>query len=116
MHKIFSVSVERSQHWASKARCIDVELGAATPDDVVPFVKQRRDLGFDDATVYCNRSTLVAVKQRLKEAHVSGVYLWIATLDGTRDVPGAWAVQYQGGVHSAFDLSVLHGVDNFHTP
>jgi hypothetical protein len=41
---------------------------------------------------------------------------WIATLDGTTDVPGAWAVQYQGGMRAPYDLSVLIGVDNFHAP
>lgn len=116
MHRVFSVSVLRDAHWARQARCIDIENGAAHPEDAVPFVRERRRLGFNDATVYVNRSNHDDVAERLQHADLRGVRFWVATLDGTQAVPGAWAVQYQGGMHAAFDLSVLHGTDNFHAP
>lgn len=115
MHKVFRISVHSDPGWAAHARCIDIETGAAAPADAVPFVRERRRLGFDDATVYVNRSNMTEVRRLLEAAHLPALF-WVATLDGTQDVPGAWAVQYQGGLHSAFDLSVLHGVDNFHRP
>jgi hypothetical protein len=115
MGKIISVSVEREASWAAKARCIDIESGAAQPEDAVPFIKERRARGFNDGTVYVNRSNRAEVAERLERAHLSALF-WVATLDGTQSVEGAWAVQYQGGMHSAFDLSVLHGADNFHRP
>lgn len=115
MHKVFSISVHPDAGWAAKARCIDIESGAAQPSDAVPFIRERRRLGFDDGTVYVNRSNHDDVAARLKAAGLHALF-WVATLDGTQDVPGAWAVQYQGGLHAPFDLSVLHGPDNFHRP
>lgn len=115
MHKVFAISVHNDPTWAHRARCIDVENGAATIDHVVPFLNLRRELGFDDGTVYVNRSNHDAVQERCHAAGLNPLF-WVATLDGTQDVPGAWAVQYQGGEHAPFDLSVLLGWDNFHRP
>lgn len=115
MHKVFAISVHDDITAAHHARCIDVENGATTPDHVVPFLRLRRSLGFNDGTVYVNRSNHDMVERLCIDAGLRP-FFWVATLDGTQDVPGAWAVQYQGGEHAAFDLSVLHGVDNFHRP
>lgn len=124
MAKVFRISVEREASWARIARCIDLENGAGEPQDAAPFVKARWDFGFNDATVYVNRSNRDDVKERLAHAGfkttqqpstaVQYAYDWVATLDGT-DVPDAWAVQI-ATVHGAYDLSVLHGVNNFHPP
>jgi hypothetical protein len=116
MAKVFRVSVRADPTWAASARCIDVEQGAASPNQAVAFVEERRRLGFDDATVYCDRSTWTTLITQFARAKVEAPLWWIATLDGTGYLPGAWAVQYQGGPHAPYDLSVLHGVDNFHRP
>ena len=116
MAKVFRVSVRGEADWAHSARCIDVENGAATPADAVEFVKERRRLGYDDATVYVNRSNHQATADLIEKAGLEPPFWWVATLDGTQDVAGAWAVQYQGGTHAAYDLSILHGVNNFHAP
>lgn len=116
MARVIRVSTSAEADWARDARCIDVETGAATPADAVAFVRERRRLGFDDATVYVNRSNHDEVAKLIAEVKLAPPFWWVATLDGTQDVPGAWAVQYQGGMHAAFDLSVLHGVNNFRAP
>ncbi len=82
----------------------------------MPFLVERHK-HYGDAAPYCNRSSLPSVKQHCERAGIlAGMHFWVATLDGTQDVPGAWAVQYQGGMHSPFDLSVLHAPDTFHRP
>lgn len=114
MFKIISVSLEREAHWASLARCIDIENGAAGVADAVPFLQERRHLGFNDGTVYVNRSNREEVRQRCEHAGLHP-YEWVSTLDGTM-ILDAWATQVHGGLDAPFDLSVLRGVDNFHTP
>jgi hypothetical protein len=116
MAKVIRISVGADPAWAAHARCIDVETGAATLEQAMAFVRERRNFGYDDATVYCDRSTLVALVEAFEHAKIRPPYWWVATLDQTQDVAGAWAVQYQGGPHAPYDLSVLHGVDNFHRP
>ena len=116
MAKVFRISVEQDASWARLARCIDVESGDATPLDAVAFVHHRRSLGFDDATVYVNRSNLPTVASAMKSADLSPPRYWVATLDGTMDVAGAWAVQYQGGMNARFDVSILYGRNDFHRP
>lgn len=115
MAGVFSVSVEREAYWAQQARCIDVEKGAALPEDVVSFIKERRK-HYDDATAYVNRSNWDAVRNLVAEAHIPQPFYWVSTLDGTTDVPGAWAVQDHGGMTSPYDTSILFGVNNFHKP
>lgn len=115
MGRIFSVSVRPETSYANVARCIDIETGAAAPSDAVTFVQERRKR-FNDATCYVNRSNWQLVRQLFTDAREPEPLWWVATLDGTQNIPGAWAVQYYGGMHTAYDLSILHGVDNFHTP
>lgn len=116
MAKIFCVSVQRDAFWAKFARCIDVEKEAALPEDVPGFIAERRAHGFNDATVYVNRSNIDAVKAEVEQHHLAPPFYWVATLDGTQHFEGAWAVQYAGGVNAPFDVSVLHGINNFVTP
>jgi hypothetical protein len=115
MAAVRRITVEGGAEWADRASIIDVETGAATPQDVVPFLRRRMSHGWNDGTAYVNRSNWQAVKDLVNAAGLPCLY-WVATLDGTQDIPGAWAVQYQGGVSAAFDLSVLHGVNHFHRP
>lgn len=114
MHKTIALSVEREARWARLARGIDVERGAAQPEDVVPFLQERRRLGFNDGTVYVNRSNRGDVGERCQHAGLHP-YEWVSTLDGTI-VPGVWATQLHGGMTSGFDLSILQGRDTFHRP
>lgn len=119
MARIFKISVERSPLWAEKARCIDIENGAALPVDAAPFVQHRinflkaHGLHFNDSVVYVNRSNRGDVQERLAHAGLHA-YNWVATLDGT-DLDDAWAVQLQT-VNGAYDLSRLHGVNDFRKP
>lgn len=114
MARVFRITVEPEAHWATQARCVDIEAGDVNPDDAMQFLIARHKRN-GDATAYCDRSTLPHVQENVRLAKIQVRY-WVATLDGTQDVTGAWAVQYQGGIHSAFDLSVLHGVNDFRQP
>jgi hypothetical protein len=65
----------------------------------------RKAAGLAVPTIYCNRSTWSAVKFYMGSRIVD---YWIATLDGTQQVPGAAAVQYAGANLSGghFDLTL----------
>lgn len=116
MAKVIRVSTHGAGDAWKSARVVDIENFDATPDSAMPFLIHRTK-NYGDATAYCNRSTRPAVAERCERAGIlSRVRFWIATLDGTQDVPGAWAVQYAGGISAAVDVSVLHGVDDFRTP
>lgn len=115
MEKVFRYTVEGQQSKATQARGIDIEPGCVWPPArAMPFLIARHK-AYGDATAYCDRSALPQVARLVKEARIEVLY-WVATLDGTVNVPGAWAVQFSGGTRSPFDVSVLHGVDNFHKP
>ena len=101
------------EEWAPHARCVDIEPGCVWPPErAVPFLVARHQ-HFGDATAYCDRGTLAEVQRIMRGIPV---FHWVATLDGTQNVPGAWSVQYQGGPNAPYDVSVLHGVNNFHQP
>lgn len=114
MAAIFRYVVHPTVAKAHLARGVDIENGDATVDEAMPFLIERHK-HYGDATAYVNRSTLPELRARVNAAGIV-VFEWVATLDGTQDVGGAWAVQYQGGIHAAFDLSVLHGPNNLHRP
>lgn len=115
MSHILRISVRPEAFWAKFASIIDVETGAASPDDVVPFIRERNAHGFNDAKAYVNRSNYDQVRSQVDAAGVRCLY-WVATLDGTQQIEGSWAVQYQGGQNAPFDVSVLHGINDFHRP
>ena len=118
MEKVFRYTVLGGVAVAHQARGIDIERGdrANSPNFYIPFLEERTK-HYGDATAYCNRDTRPSVMAACERAGIlDRVLFWVATLDGTSEVPGAWAVQYKGGPTSPFDLSVLHGVDNFHRP
>jgi hypothetical protein len=100
--------------WAQHARGVDIEPGCVWPPErAMPFLEARaRENG--DATAYCDRSTFPVVARLVMQARIS-VHYWVATLDGTMSVHGAWAVQYRD-VNNLYDLSVLLGENNFVKP
>lgn len=128
MRSVFWISVHREAYWAKYARCIDVENGAAQPSDVPAFIRERYSHGFNDATVYVNRSNWEAVYKALDDepaAYRYSPFWWVSTLDGTqyaeltidgKVVAKPWAVQYYGGMNAPYDISVLHGLNNFVSP
>lgn len=85
---------------------LDVENGDATPAQAPGWLKNRLAAGERRPTIYCNRDTRAAV-----ETACQGIQhdLWIATLDGTENIPGTVAVQYAGSAitHSNYDLSIV---------
>lgn len=118
MSKVIFYTVLGGTAVAHRARGIDIEAGdrANDPEFYMPFLIERVK-HYGDATPYCNRSTLPSVQQHCERAHIlDKMHFWVATLDGSQNVPGAWAVQFQGGMRAPFDLSVLHGADTFHRP
>ena len=115
MGKVRRISVESSPVWARWASTIDVETGAASPADVPAFIRSRRQHGYDDATIYVNRSNWDTCKGLVRGEGLDCLW-WVATLDGTWNLPGAWAVQGQGGPGAPYDVSRLYGEDWFHRP
>lgn len=128
MSHIIGISVLREPQWAEHARCLDIENGAALPEDAVAFVKHRgmflaaHGHHHNDAVVYVNRSNREEVHQRLDAAGITTVMdnlnvdtarEWVATLDGT-DVIDAWACQ--SSTDGLLDRSILHGIDSFRRP
>lgn len=115
MARVFGISVRPDAFWARFARCLDIERGAANPSDLVPFMHERAAHvgGFHDVVAYVNRSNWSDAQRRVQDAGLPAPLWWVATLDGT-DIQDCWACQQFG--HPGFDLSVLHGVDNFRKP
>ena len=119
-------------------RALDVERFDATPADFPPFVRERRQLGHEDATCYtsilgADGYGILPVAAKLTEAGIllETVRLWVAwwwgrpfpptaaevlaeirALTGLRLPVGTlWACQWQNGTH--YDTSVLYGRDDF---
>jgi hypothetical protein len=117
---------------AQFARVLDVETFDATPDDVVPFLNRRIMAGYSNGTIYCNRSTLPAVLERIHAAkglrlgwktHRSdkgNCRLWVADWTGEPhelpDMTGVWAVQYANDVAADRDDSEVFGPADFSRP
>lgn len=125
-----SITTQGNPAAAHYARCIDVERGDATPEDVPGFIHERIDMGQIDATVYCDRSTVGQVLQIVPDLSHR---FWIATLDNIyrtaeqlstellRDfgvvlAPSRiWAVQWLHG--TGYDQSAVFGRPDFdHQP
>lgn len=124
MARVFRISVHREAFWAKYARCLDIESGAALPVDLPPFIRERMAHGFPDSTAYVNRSNWRQAWEIVKAAKLPEPLWWVSTLDGTQwveltvnnvVVAKPWAVQYLND-NNRFDLSVLHGINNFVKP
>ena len=108
------IAVGGEPQWAAHARGVDIEPECVwPPEQAIPFLVARH-LHFGDATAYCDRSTLPQLRELVDRAGIRVLY-WVATLDDTRQVEGAWAVQY-ADVRNLYDVSILHGVNNLHRP
>jgi hypothetical protein len=65
---------------------LDVETGDATPADAPAWYDARVAAGVKGGLIiYCNRSTLPAVESAMGSR---SYYRWVATLDGTINIPG----------------------------
>lgn len=123
------ISVEAGQPGAAKyARVIDVERGAAGPDEVPYFLHARAEAGHDDCTVYCSLSTVPDVLRQFGDGSLTAVpRWWLAWYWGQPGQPSAarvlaelhaltgvvlpperlWACQYVS--HAQWDLSAVYG-------
>ncbi|PBC80910.1 hypothetical protein SAMN05428945_4578 [Streptomyces sp. 2224.1] len=92
-----------------KAQVLDVETGAASPEGAVAWCRETMAATPNgELTVYCNASTLPQVRAAFKKHKVTEPNYWVAKFDGKPSIPpGAIAKQFQGGVHSPFDKSVV---------
>ena len=70
---------------------LDIENGAASPADAPGWCDRFSRPGRRAPSLYVNRSNWAAVRAAVGARSVD---YWVATLDGTQDVPGAVAVQY----------------------
>jgi hypothetical protein len=76
---------------------LDVEPGCAEPPECPGWADRFNRPNRRRPTIYCNRGTIEAVRQAMGSRPFDW---WVATLDGTKDVPGAVAVQYCGAANS----------------
>lgn len=107
-----AISVRRDAWWAHVAREIDVETGAALPEDVPGFALLRHHLGYRNAGVYVSLDSWPPVRQALEAAGVGNGLCRVRIADWTgtprRFGPGqlgagweAWAHQFASD--GAFD-------------
>lgn len=129
MAAVFRTSVLPEASWAMFASEIDIESGAATVFDAVPFVQFRRNHfipanGISDAKCYVNRGNWGLVAEQFDLHHEEHPLWHVATLDGTRYVEETvngkvltpWAVQAFAGADTGSDTSLLYGIYDFHRP
>jgi hypothetical protein len=91
---------------------LDVEPGDATPAQAPGWVKMRRQSGFANPTIYCNKSTWPTVIQAFLAQGVAMPLWWIAQYNGVKELPSlqgqtAIAKQYAGDVAPGYDLSYV---------
>jgi len=105
---------------AANARVLDVERYAATPDDIVPFLRFRLSQGYGDGTIYGSLSIMPQIRAAIASDPVlvlgANCRLWAAAwgTDPASWTPANcdyWAVQYDST--PGYDASVLVGVDDF---
>lgn len=100
----------------TKASIIDIELGAFSVADIVPWFEERFHKGMRWLTHYSDRNDLPAI---LAELAGRNMWQWVATLDGTVHVDGYTPlfrpdiVQILGsdklGIHADFSLVLNPG-------
>jgi len=90
----------------ASASVLDVERGDAIPAHAAQWIKDRAALGFRPV-IYCDRSTMSQVMADTGALiHGKDYWFWIATLDGTKELPdmtGVIAVQYANAKMTGFD-------------
>jgi len=89
--------------WTNDGEVLDCENGDATPDQCPGWIRLRQSGGVAVPTIYCNLSSLAAVKAACQGLTYN---LWIADPTGAPHlVAGSVATQYQWT--SGYDLSLL---------
>src|SRR5215471_12036489 len=78
---------------ADRGDILDVEPGCADPSECPDWADRFDRPGRRRPTIYCNRDTIDTVRRFMGGRQFDW---WAATLDGTRDVPDAVAVQFAG--------------------
>jgi hypothetical protein len=101
------------------ADILDVEKGDASVGTAIAWIKTKRHsakAGDYPPIIYCNRSTLTPLFNAANAAGLKVVKdfrLWVATLDGTKDLAdmtGVTAVQYAGQLQTKhhYDESIVY--------
>src|SRR4029077_21203424 len=98
-----AVKISIAVHPDHQGDVLDVETGDAVPADIPGLCTRFNRPGRRAPTVYCSRSAWPACKAVAGDTRIDW---WISTLDGTQDVPGAVAVQYE--TTGAYDESIIH--------
>lgn len=114
-------SVRREATWAHVAREIDVERGAAQPEDIPDFVLLRHHLGHDDAGAYFSLDTWPLVKAQLLTRRIRPDMIRLRVADWsvppTRFDLGngyiAWAHQFENDQHLNIDRTAVFGARTF---
>lgn len=92
--KHLSIAVNTS----ADARCLDVEIGDATPDQAPAWVRRQHTRGVKRPVVYANTSTMPAVIAALEHDSIkrSEYLVWTAHYTGVPHIePGSDATQYE---------------------
>lgn len=121
-HMVTSVRPEAS--WAAQAREIDVETGAASEADIVPFILERERLGHRDAGVYFSRDRWPAVLSALVGGKIGPMRVRLRVADWsvppTRFDLGdgyiVWAHQYRNDPVLDIDRTAVFGRADFTRP
>lgn len=88
MRAVFGISESPNPEFARYARCIAVEQGAASPEDVIAFLQHRHGHGHDDGMVYTDRALWDEVEAICLE-HELHPGFWIAAPGLNRDQAAA---------------------------
>jgi hypothetical protein len=93
-------------HASNAGDILDVESGAASPQDCPGWADNFDRPRRRRPTIYCNRQTIAEVRMWMGARPFDW---WAATLDGIADLPGAVAVQYAGEAQTGghYDESVI---------
>jgi hypothetical protein len=68
----------------NRGNALDIENGAATVEDIVPWLKTRGPAVKGPLILYASRTnTKAVITERNKVPEIKGVYMWVSTLDGT---------------------------------
>jgi hypothetical protein len=81
--------------WTPDGHVLDVERGDATPGQAPGWVAMRQRAGLKQPQIYCNASTLPAVRAAFAAVAMPVPPIWVAQYDGVPTIPaGCVAKQY----------------------
>jgi hypothetical protein len=94
---------------ANAGDVLDVETGDATPAQAEGWIAMRKQAGLFKPTVYCNLSTVPAVRTGTGKYVLGTDYdLWVADWDGTTALPYQLAVAKQFKSTPGYDVSEVY--------